>query len=46
MGCNTLPMRLNRRGQGSARSSAVKFQREMPGLDEPPFDTELGGRNL
>ena len=20
----------------------VKFQREMPGLDEPPFDTELG----
>lgn len=22
----------------------VKFQREMPGLDEPPFDTELGRR--
>ena len=22
----------------------VKFQREMPGLDEPPFDTELGQR--
>jgi len=20
----------------------VKFQKEMPGLDEPPFDTELG----
>ncbi len=20
----------------------VKFQRELPGLDEPPFDTELG----
>jgi Fe-S cluster biosynthesis and repair protein YggX len=22
----------------------AKFQREMPGLDEPPFDTELGQR--
>ncbi len=22
----------------------VKFQREMPGLDEPPFDNELGER--
>lgn len=22
----------------------VKFQREMPGLDEPPFDTEFGQR--
>jgi Fe-S cluster biosynthesis and repair protein YggX len=22
----------------------VKFQREMPGLDEPPFDTDLGRR--
>lgn len=22
----------------------VKFHREMPGLDEPPFDTELGRR--
>jgi len=22
----------------------VKFQREMPGLDEPPFDNELGQR--
>ena len=22
----------------------VKFQRQMPGLDEPPFDNELGQR--
>ena len=22
----------------------VKFQRELPGLDEPPFDNELGQR--
>src|SRR5215469_121310 len=24
--------------------NCVKFGREMPGLDEPPFDTELGQR--
>jgi Fe-S cluster biosynthesis and repair protein YggX len=30
--------------QGGRKVFCVKFQREMPGLDEPPFDTELGQR--
>ena len=29
---------------GARKVFCVKFQREMPGLDEPPFDTELGRR--
>ena len=29
---------------GQHKVFCVKFQREMPGLDEPPFDTELGRR--
>ena len=29
---------------GRRKVLCVKFQREMPGLDEPPFDTELGQR--
>ena len=29
---------------GQRKVFCVKFQREMPGLDEPPFDNELGQR--
>ena len=30
--------------QGGRKVFCVKFQREMPGLDEPPFDSPLGQR--
>lgn len=41
MGSNTPP----KPGAPAARAVfCVKFQRELPGLDEPPFDTELGRR--
>ena len=44
LGCNTpqLPPEPERPGQ--RKVFCVKFQREMPGLDEPPFDSELGRR--
>ena len=44
VGCNTpqLPPEPERPGQ--RKVFCVKFQREMPGLDEPPFDSELGRR--
>ncbi len=29
---------------GARKVFCVKFQREMPGLDEPPFDSPLGQR--
>ncbi len=29
---------------GARKIVCVKFQREMPGLDEPPFDSPLGQR--
>jgi Fe-S cluster biosynthesis and repair protein YggX len=29
---------------GQHKVFCVKFQKEMPGLDEPPFDNELGQR--
>ena len=44
MGCNTLPMPPEPERPGQRKGFCVKFQREMPGLDEPPFDTELGRR--
>lgn len=28
--------------EGKRLVKCVKFQKELPGLDEPPFDTELG----
>jgi|ERR671937_2225585 Fe-S cluster biosynthesis and repair protein YggX len=31
-------------GAASRTVFCVKFQRELPGLDEPPFDNELGQR--
>jgi Fe-S cluster biosynthesis and repair protein YggX len=30
--------------EGKRTVKCVKFQKELPGLDEPPFDTELGQR--
>ena len=44
MGCNTLPLPPEPERPGQRKVFCVKFQREMPGLDEPPFDTELGRR--
>ena len=44
MGCNTLPMPPEPERPGQRKVFCVKFQREMPGLDEPPFDSELGRR--
>ena len=44
MGCNTPQMPPEPERPGQRKVFCVKFQREMPGLDEPPFDTELGRR--
>src|SRR5271170_304046 len=44
MGCNTPSMLPEPERPGQRKVFCVKFQREMPGLDEPPFDTELGRR--
>ncbi len=44
MGCNTPPMPPEPERPGQRKVFCVKFQREMPGLDEPPFDAELGKR--
>jgi len=44
MGCNTPSMLPEPDRLGQRKVFCVKFQREMPGLDEPPFDTELGQR--
>ena len=44
MGCNTPPTSPDLGRPGQRKVFCVKFQREMPGLDEPPFDTELGRR--
>ena len=44
MGCNTPSMLPEPDRLGQRKVFCVKFQREMPGLDEPPFDTELGRR--
>ncbi len=44
MGCNTPSMLPEPERLGQRKVFCVKFQREMPGLDEPPFDTELGQR--
>lgn len=30
--------------EGKRMVKCVKFQKELPGLDEPPFDSELGQR--
>lgn len=44
MGSNTPPKPPQPDEPGTRKVFCVKFQREMPGLDEPPFDTELGRR--
>ena len=44
MGCNAPSMPPEPVRPGQRKVFCVKFQREMPGLDEPPFDTELGRR--
>jgi len=44
VGCNTPQMPPESERPGQRKVFCVKFQREMPGLDEPPFDTELGRR--
>jgi Fe-S cluster biosynthesis and repair protein YggX len=47
MGCGN-PLHNIRGGEekdeGGRKVFCVKFQREMPGLDEPPFDSPLGQR--
>ncbi len=42
--CSTPPGPPMPETPGKRTVFCVKFQREMPGLDEPPFDTELGRR--
>ncbi len=42
--CSTPPGPPPPETPGQRTVFCVKFQREMPGLDEPPFDTELGRR--
>jgi Fe-S cluster biosynthesis and repair protein YggX len=44
MGCNTPPVPPRPEAPVTRTVFCVKFQREMPGLDEPPFDTPLGRR--
>ncbi len=44
MGCNVPPGPPMPEPPAKRTVFCVKFQREMPGLDEPPFDTELGRR--
>jgi Fe-S cluster biosynthesis and repair protein YggX len=42
--CSTPPGPPTPEAPGKRKVFCVKFQREMAGLDEPPFDTELGRR--
>jgi len=42
--CDTPPGPPQPEAPGTRKVFCVKFQREMPGLDEPPFDTALGQR--
>jgi Fe-S cluster biosynthesis and repair protein YggX len=45
MGCGSMPPVMPRdEEQGKRRVFCVKFQREMAGLDEPPFDNPVGQR--
>jgi len=44
VGCNTPQMPSEPERPGQRKVFCVKFQREMPGLEEPPFDSELGWR--
>jgi len=44
MGCNTLPMPPEPERPGQRKVFLREVPEGMPGLDEPPFDTELGGR--
>ncbi len=39
MGCGGPQVPLNALGESKHKVFCLKFQREMPGLDEPPFDT-------
>jgi Fe-S cluster biosynthesis and repair protein YggX len=43
MSCGT-PMPLQPEKPVKRKVFCVKFQKELPGLDEPPFDNELGQR--
>jgi len=46
MGCGN-PFNISnaqKQDEGGRKVMCVKFQREMPGLDEPPFDGPLGQR--
>ncbi len=43
MGCGSSGIPAEPEGNRTGRKVfCVKFQREMPGLDEPPFDNEMG----
>jgi Fe-S cluster biosynthesis and repair protein YggX len=43
MGCSNPPVPSPQDLKSAKRTVfCVKFQKEMPGLDEPPFDSELG----
>ena|SRR6266702_7829646 len=44
MSCSQPPMPAEHDELGTRKVFCVKFQREMPGLDEPPFDNPLGQR--
>ncbi len=44
MSCSQPPMPAEHDEPGTRKVFCVKFQREMPGLDEPPFDNPLGQR--
>lgn len=45
MGCGGgFPPPMDAEKPGGRKVFCVKFQREMAGLDEPPFDNELGQR--
>ena len=45
MGCGRSGIPAEPEGNRTGRKVfCVKFQREMPGLDEPPFDNEMGQR--
>ena len=42
MSCGAPPVPPGAGSEGKRKVFCVKLQREMPGLDEAPFDTELG----
>jgi Fe-S cluster biosynthesis and repair protein YggX len=44
MGCGSVPPTKEPEHPGARKVFCVKFQREMEGLDEPPFDNPMGQR--